>query len=117
MRALDNFLGVLTNQMSNIDYIINLCFDISEQGKTPSVALIRNMAHHPLAIPEVIKGLQHWKSNSSARPKTHNKQQTNTGSTTNQSLQQRVSQLEAQVATIMQQLTKISVDGSDKKSR
>jgi hypothetical protein len=102
--------------MSNIDYIINLCFDISEQGKTPSVALIRNMAHHPLAIPEVIKGLQHWKSNSSVRPKTHNKQ-INTGTTTSQSLQQRVSQLEAQVATIMQQLTKMSDDGSNKNSR
>ena len=102
--------------MSNIDYIINLCFDISEQGKTPSVALIRNMAHHPLAIPEVIKGLQHWKSNSNARPKTHNTQ-INTGSTTNQSLQQRVSKLEAQVATMMKQLTKMPDEVSDKKSR
>jgi hypothetical protein len=102
--------------MSNIDYIINLCFDISEQGKTPSVALIRNMAHHPLAIPEVIKGLQHWKSNSSARPKTHNTQ-INTGSATNQSLQQRVSKLEAQVATMMKQLTKMSDEDPDKKSR
>jgi hypothetical protein len=102
--------------MSNIDYIISLCFDISEQGKTPSVALIRNMAHHPLAIPEVIKGLQHWKSNSNVRPKIHNKQ-INTGTTTNQSLQQRVSQLEAQVATIMQQLTKMSDDKSNTKGR
>jgi predicted ATP-grasp superfamily ATP-dependent carboligase len=102
--------------MSNIDYIINLCFDISEQGKTPSVALIRNMAHHPLAIPEVIKGLQHWKSNSNVRPKIHNKQ-ISTGTTTNQSLQQRVSQLEAQVATIMQQLTKMSDDKSNTKGR
>jgi uncharacterized protein YlxW (UPF0749 family) len=93
--------------MSNIEYIINLCFDISEQGKTPSVALIRSMAIHPLAIPEVIKGLQNWKSNSNERPKIHNKQM-NTGSQTNQSLQQRVTQLEDQVATIMQELAKIS---------
>jgi hypothetical protein len=93
--------------MSNIDYIINLCFEISEQGKTPSVALIRNMAQHPLAIPEVIKGLQKWKSNPSDRPKIHKKQITK-GSVTNQSLQQRVTQLEAQVATIMQELAKMS---------
>ncbi len=93
--------------MSNIAYIINLCFDISEQGKTPSVALIKNMSQHPLAIPEVIKGLQNWKSNSSERPKTHNKQMS-TGSATKQSLQQRVTQLEDQVATIMQELAKIS---------
>jgi hypothetical protein len=101
--------------MSNIDYIINLCFDISEQGKTPSVALIRNMSHHPIAIPEVIKGLQHWKSNSNVRPKIHNKH-INTGSATNQSLQQRILQLEAQVATIMQQLTRMSDEISNKKT-
>jgi uncharacterized protein YlxW (UPF0749 family) len=93
--------------MSNIDYIINLCFDISEQGKTPSVALIRSMALHPLAIPEVIKGLQNWRSNSSERPKTHDKQ-ISVSSKTNQSLQQRVTQLEDQVAAIMQKLAKIS---------
>jgi hypothetical protein len=98
--------------MSNIDYIVNLCFDISEQGKTPSVALIRSLAQHPLAIPEVIKGLQSWKSNPSLRPKTHHKK-INTDSTTSQSLQQRVAQLEAQVTTIMQQLANVP----DKKSR
>jgi predicted ATP-grasp superfamily ATP-dependent carboligase len=101
--------------MSNIDYIINLCYDISEQGKTPSVALIRNMAHHPLAIPEVIKGLRNWKSDSNVRPKIHNKQ-INTGSITNQSLQQRVSQLETQVATIMEQLIRMSDEVSNKKN-
>lgn len=89
--------------MSNIDYVVNLCFEISEQGKSPSVALIRKMAHHPISIPEVIKGLQNWKSNPSIRPNTHNKQ-VGAELTTNQSLQQRVAQLEDQVATIMQQL-------------
>ena len=70
------------------------------------------MAQHPLAIPEVIKGLQNWKSNPSTRPKTYKKQMT-TGSAANQSLQQRVTQLENQVATIMQELAKMSY----KKSR
>lgn len=92
--------------MSNIDYITNLCFDISEQGKTPSVALIRNLSPHPLSIPEVIKGLQSWKSNPSIRPKNHIKQK-NCASETNQSLQQRVTQLEEQVASITQTLAKI----------
>jgi hypothetical protein len=101
--------------MSNIDYIINLCFDISEQGKTPSVALIRSMAHHPLAIPEVIKGLRHWKADSNVRPKVQHKQ-INDGSVTNQSLQQRVSQLETQVATIMEQLIRMSDEVSNKKN-
>ena len=65
------------------------------------------MAQHPLAIPEVVKGLQNWKSNPGVRPKIHNKQMT-TGSATNQPLQQRVTQLEKQVVTIMQELAKIS---------
>jgi hypothetical protein len=93
--------------MSNIDYIINLCLDMSEQGKTPSVALIRSMAKHPLAIPEVIKGLQHWKSNPNTRPKTQN-QPVNTQPSNSPLLQQRVALLETQVAFLMQQLAKIS---------
>ena len=97
--------------MSNIDYIINLCFDLCEQGKTPSVALIRNVAKHPISIPEVIKGLQNWKSNPSNRPKTHNEHMSS-GSVTKQSLQQRVTQLEEQVATIIQKLAKISEENS-----
>jgi hypothetical protein len=98
--------------MSNIDYIINLCFDISEQGKTPSIALIRNVAQHPLSIPEVIKGLQNWKSNPGTRPKAHKKQMSS-NSVTNQSLQLRVTQLEEQVAIMMQTLDKLL----DEKSR
>lgn len=101
--------------MSNIDYIIDLCFDISEQGKTPSVALIRSIAQHPLAIPEVIKGLQRWKSSPGTRPNTQSKQvrinpltDPLTDPLTEQSLQQRVAQLENQVATIMQTLAKMS---------
>ena len=93
--------------MSNIDYIINLCFDISEQGKTPSVALIRSMAQYPLAIPEVIKGLQNWKSNSNSRPKFQ-KQQMGTVSTNTPSLEQRLTQLESQVVRIMQEMAKKS---------
>ena len=92
--------------MSNIDYVINLCFELSEQGKTPSVALIRNMAQHPIAIPEVIKGLQNWKSNPGSRPNPY-KKTILTESATTLSLQQRVTQLEAQVATIMQELADI----------
>ena len=93
--------------MSNIDYIINLCFDISERGKTPSVALIRNMAKQPLSIPEVIKGLQQWKSTPNNRPKAESSHKP-INSAPNQSLQQRVTQLEEQVASIMLELAKIS---------
>ena len=80
---------------------------MSEQGKTPSIALIRSVAQHPLTIPEAIKGLQHWKSNPSTRPKIHNKQKIAV-SVSDKSLQQRVIQLETQVAAIMQELAKMS---------
>jgi hypothetical protein len=69
--------------------------------------LIRSIAQHSLAIPEVIKGLQRWKSNPGIRPNTQSKQ-IRTNPLTEQSLQQRVAQLEDQVATIMQSLAKIS---------
>jgi|TARA_B110000240_G_C13410528_1_gene414986 hypothetical protein len=98
--------------MSNIDYVVNLCFELSEQGKIPSVALIRSRAQHPLAIPEVIKGVQRWKSHPGLRPKTHHKK-VNTRSTASQSLQERVSQLEVQLTTIMQELDRIK----DQKNR
>lgn len=93
--------------MSNIDYIINLCCEMSEQGKTPSVASIRNTATHPLSIPDVIKGLQHWRSNPQARPKTSTIEAL-APSNTNQSLQQRVTELEKQVAQLVADLAKLS---------
>ena len=95
--------------MSNIDYIINLCFEISEQGKTPSVALVRNAAAQPLAIPEVIKGIQFWKANPNTRPAATVKQKPKI-SGTEKSLQERVAQLEAQISTITQTLTQITAE-------
>ena len=95
--------------MSNIDYIINLCFELSEQGKTPSVALVRNMAVQPLAIPEVIKGLQLWKANPTVRPAATVKQKRDI-SPSEKSLQERVTQLEHQIATITQTLAQITAN-------
>ena len=89
--------------MSNIDYIIHLCHDIQEQGKTPSVALIRSLASKPLTIPEVIKSMKYWKANPEARPKVKAPAQV-TQSTTNQSLEQRVNQLETQLTQVINEL-------------
>lgn len=89
--------------MSNIDYIINLCHNIAEQGKTPSVALIRNISQHPVSIPEVVKALQHWKSAPRQRPKANNIT-INDKAPPAQSLEERVAQLEEQVAYITQKL-------------
>lgn len=79
---------------------------MSEQGKTPSVALIRSMAHQPLSIPEVVKGIQRWKANPDVRPKISDtkKQQT---TEIPKSLEQRVSELEAQVKTLTETIAQL----------
>jgi hypothetical protein len=89
--------------MSNIDYIINLCHDIHAQGKKPSVALVRNQSTKPIAIPEVIKALQHWKSNPKQAKKVLIEPEIIATSTL--SLEQRVETLEAQLKLVMQELT------------
>jgi hypothetical protein len=89
--------------MSDIDYIISLCFDLAEQGKTPSVGLIRSYSKQPLAIPTVIKGLQHWQSNPDSRPKPSH-QLNKINGISKQTLEQRVTELEEKVALLISQL-------------
>jgi hypothetical protein len=45
---------------NNQQYIISLCQQLVKDGKTPTVALVRNRAQRSLSIPDVIKGLQNW---------------------------------------------------------
>lgn len=88
--------------MSNIDYIINLCHDIHAQGKKPSVALVRNQATKPITIPEVIKALQHWKSNPKQARKAMTEDKAPT--TAHKTLEQRVDELEMQLSQVIQEL-------------
>lgn len=88
--------------MSNIDYIINLCHDIHAQGKKPSVALVRKQATKPVTIPEVIKALQHWKSNPKQAKKTITEPDVPT--TAHKTLEQRIEALEIQLSQVMQEL-------------
>lgn len=94
--------------MSNIDYILTLCFEISDQGKRPTVALVRNMSKHPLGIPEVVKALQHWKSNPKSRPPS-SVAIPPSNVLPEPSLEQRVTELEAKVAQMDQLLAELSV--------
>jgi hypothetical protein len=93
--------------MSNIDYIITLCQQITAQNKTPSVAVIRNMAKQPLSIPEVIKALQNWKANPHKRPQKSTPQSAEHLNVT-QPLEQRVMLLEQQLATVIKTLASLS---------
>lgn len=45
----------------NRQYIASLCKQISQQGRTPSVALIKKMSARPLALPEIISTLKCYK--------------------------------------------------------
>ena len=49
--------------MQNSNYLIKLCQQIHQLGKTPSVALIRQYSDRSLTIPEIVKALQTWKNN------------------------------------------------------
>ena len=82
---------------NNNAYILTLCNQLAEQGKTPSVALIRHQADRPLPIPEVIQALKKWKENPDSMPEPLNKQEESQSAT---SLEQRVAVLEEQVKTL-----------------
>ncbi|MFT2091622.1 hypothetical protein [Paraglaciecola sp. 2405UD69-4] len=89
--------------MSNIDYIMNLCHEIHHKGKTPSVALIRSSAARPLPIPEVIQAIKHWKANPEYKPSLV-KFEPEEKPAIELLLEQRVSHLERQLETIMNEI-------------
>ena len=93
---------------NNYPYIISLCQKISQSGKTPSLALIRNKSDRPLAIPEVIQALKNWKDDPDQEIESEVDSQVQPVSLT---LEERVEQLELQVKELQRQL-KISLHNS-----
>ncbi|MGS2719938.1 hypothetical protein [Paraglaciecola aestuariivivens] len=96
--------------MHDIDKIIKICSDLAQQGKTPTVALIRNHASQPLPIPVVIKGLQRWKTQPDVRKSNNTpvESQNLTTKPNNHSLTQRVAELEKQVKELKQIITHLT---------
>jgi polyhydroxyalkanoate synthesis regulator phasin len=88
---------------NNQEYITELCQILFSQGKNPTVALLRSQANRTLFIPDVIKGLQRWKQNPHALDNVKVSVKNST-SETQQTLTERVQQLERQVAEISAQL-------------
>ena len=88
---------------ANSQYIATLCRQLSQQGKQISVAMIRNQANHPLSIPEVVSVLKKWKQDPTqfqevdAKPKNNPKKE-------QVRLEERVEELEKQVAHLSKQL-------------
>lgn len=105
MQIISNRLANSANIMSKIDYIINLCHELEENGKTPSMALIRNLSTKPLAIPDVIKGLKHYKTNTTTKRSLPLEE---ADLSAELSLEQRVENLEQQLATVLTKLESLS---------
>jgi uncharacterized protein YceH (UPF0502 family) len=97
-------VSILTNIQDNQDYILTLCQTLSIRGKQPTVALIRSHANRSLTIPQVIKVLQAWKQNPQALGvlKTPPERK-HTGDS--RTLEQRIEELEQQVAQMSKQLS------------
>lgn len=92
--------------MSHQRQIIAICQQLQQQGKTPSLALIRAKSSVTLPIPEVLAVLARFK----ADPNNIDKFNTPNDATTEQiqspdALQSRVDMLEAQVKQLQQRLT------------
>jgi hypothetical protein len=86
------------------DYILSICHALSKQGKRPTVALIRSHANRSLMIPQVIKALQAWKQNPQAGSPLK-KPPKNDNTNDQRSLEQRIEDLEKQIAQMSKQLS------------
>ena len=94
---------------NNQEYITQLCHSLFSQGKNPSVALIRSHADRKLAIPDVVRGLQRWKQNPQALDNIE-LSVTKPPPEPQQTLAERVQQLERQVKDISAQLNALLQD-------
>lgn len=45
----------------SIESTLNICAQIYQQGKHPSMALIKAKSQQSLSIPEIVSALSHWK--------------------------------------------------------
>ena len=48
---------------SDIQMVVNICIELSDRGKQPSVGMIKAKSPNPLPIPLIIKGISYWKEN------------------------------------------------------
>lgn len=90
----------------NRNYIVSLCEQLQSNQQQPTVALIRKTANHPLPLPEVISVLRRWKTDPNQFP-AQPKQQEETAAKV-KTAEQRLLDLEAQVASLEAQVTHLT---------
>ncbi|WP_299263119.1 hypothetical protein [uncultured Psychrosphaera sp.] len=88
----------------NTAEIIRICQTLSQQGKEPSIALIKSRAEKGTPMPVFIAGLQQWRSNPNATVVVEKDAKK---ANTKQTLEQRVQTLEQEVAELKASLLKL----------
>ncbi|MDF2179638.1 hypothetical protein P2G88_15415 [Aliiglaciecola sp. CAU 1673] len=85
--------------MSNSNYIIELCQTLQQQGKQPSVALIKAISQKTLPLPDILSVLQKWKQTGGKLTASKQPSQTTKARLSQeeriQALEERVARLEA----------------------
>lgn len=89
----------------NNEEIISICQQLSEEGKEPTVALIKARLSKPAPMPFVIGGLKQWRANPNV--KLENRSEVNDSSTPTQTIEQRVSALEEEVKDLKMVIAKL----------
>lgn len=92
----------------DVTAVLHICKQIKENGKTPSMALIKARSTQAIPIPLIISALKRFKEMSeqeiNSLSHSSNKQQREQTDQAKLSNTQRIEKLEAELATIKQQL-------------
>lgn len=92
--------------ITNQKHIIEICIQLTDEGKIPSVALIKNRATQPIPMPQIIQMLQKWKQ-SPESCKQQLQQNTSTKKENKQTMEQRVTLLEKKVEELHNMINKL----------
>lgn len=89
--------------------IITICQQLKQEGKEPTVAMIKARLGKPLAMPSVIAGLKEWRANPNIKFEPSSKEQAPESAPTI-SLEQRVNALEQEVLTLKAIIMKLQAE-------
>ncbi|WP_371189162.1 DNA-binding protein [Thalassotalea maritima] len=100
--------------MSNLQNIYQTAYQLAQQGKTPSVALIKGKLGPGTPLTQIIKGLQTWQSNPELGKPEQTVAKDNTAHSSvgaeasDKQLEQLLAPLIAQISELNQQVAKLS---------
>lgn len=95
----------------NNQEIISICQQLSEEGKEPSVALIKARLSKPAPMPLVIGGLKQWRANPNVKLENKSEEQ-DSSNTPTQTLEQRVGALEEEVKELKIIIAKLQAESA-----